>query len=415
MKILHLNAFDAGTGSATALLRLHISLLDKGVDSIVYVQNKRKNFEKYYTDTGFFVKLRNSLRWRLSSLPKLFYKIKATTPFSTNFLPKSNFNIIIKKYNPDIIHLHWVAGGMLNVKDLNFIDKPIVWTMHDAWAFTGGCHIIGECRKFIDHCSSCPILLSTKENDISFIQYQQKKKTYNTINNLVVVGVSQWITNFSIRSSLLNKFKHLVIPNMINTSIFNILPRNDLYKDLNLNSQKKYIAIGAQSILLDENKGFGKFIEAISKINRNDFEIIVFGTNNLNTPKINNNYIRNFGIINDYNLLIKIYNISDAMIVPSIQESFGQTALESLSCGTPVVCFATSGLNEIIDHKINGYKAKPYDSIDLARGIEWVLDHTYVQNLRNNARLKAVNSYDSSIIVNSYIKIYSSLTNNKSE
>jgi glycosyltransferase involved in cell wall biosynthesis len=202
---------------------------------------------------------------------------------------------------------------------------------------------------------------------------------------------------------------------MINTSIFNILPRNDLHKDLNLNSQKKYIAIGAQSILLDENKGFGKFIEAITKINRNDFEIIVFGTNNLNTTKINNINIRNFGIINDYNLLIKIYNISDAMIVPSIQESFGQTALESLSCGTPVVCFATSGLNEIIDHKINGYKAIPYDSEDLARGIEWVLDYDNSQNLRNNARLKAINSYDSSIIVNKYIKIYSSLTENKNE
>lgn len=99
------------------------------------------------------------------------------------------------------------------------------------------------------------------------------------------------------------------------------------------------------------------------------------------------------------------------MIVPSLQESFGQTASESMACGTPVVAFAHSGLLDIIDHKITGYLAKPFETKDLARGIEWILNHNNFDEISKAARKKIIYEFDSRIVVQKYIELYDSILN----
>lgn len=99
------------------------------------------------------------------------------------------------------------------------------------------------------------------------------------------------------------------------------------------------------------------------------------------------------------------------MIVPSLQEAFGQTASEAMACGTPVVAFGHTGLLDIVDHKLNGYLAKPFDTTDLACGIEWVLDAKNYDALCQNAREKVVREFDSAIVAKKYISLYEEILN----
>ena len=94
------------------------------------------------------------------------------------------------------------------------------------------------------------------------------------------------------------------------------------------------------------------------------------------------------------------------MIVPSLQEAFGQTASEAMACSTPVVAFGATGLLDIVDHKENGYLAKPFESKDLAKGIEWVLNSESYDKLCVNAREKVIKEFDSKVVAKKYIKLY---------
>ena len=104
--------------------------------------------------------------------------------------------------------------------------------------------------------------------------------------------------------------------------------------------------------------------------------------------------------------LVTLYCAGDLTIVPSLREAFGQVASESLSCGTPVAAFATQGLLDVIDHKINGYLAQPFDTSDLANGIDWVLNAENYAELCKNAREKVVREFDYEVVAKKYIDLY---------
>ena len=118
------------------------------------------------------------------------------------------------------------------------------------------------------------------------------------------------------------------------------------------------------------------------------------------------------GEVREYASLVTLYNSVDVMVVPSLQEAFGQTASEALSCGVPVVAFAATGLLDIVDHQINGYLAKPFDTQDMAAGIRWVLDHSNNTRLRSNAREKAVRTFHSPVVAQRYLELYQRILNN---
>jgi len=146
------------------------------------------------------------------------------------------------------------------------------------------------------------------------------------------------------------------------------------------------------------NKGFEELTQALNWIDKDKVECIVFGSSEPECAPNVGIKIHYLGRLNDELSLTSVYNAADVMVVPSLQESFGQTASESLSCGTPVVAFAHSGLLDIVDHKHNGYLAEPFSAKDLAKGIDWVLTNQKYSELSENAREKAVNTFDFSIV-----------------
>jgi len=172
-----------------------------------------------------------------------------------------------------------------------------------------------------------------------------------------------------------------------------------------IKTDKKIILAGAQS-LKGFYKGFDKFIEAINLLDKDKYFLCFFGNLDKSVAESLEFEYKNFGFLHDTVSLRVLYSASDVFVAPSIMEAFGKTLAEAMACNTPVVCFDATGPKDIVDHKINGYKAIPFESRDLANGIEWILNNKNHNELCQNAREKVLREFDSVVVAKKYIKLY---------
>jgi len=411
MKVLIVNTSDIDGGAARAAYRLHQALLMKNVDSQMLVMNKSGDDFTVLGTTSKIEKVINRLKPALDSIPVRMYKDRSSTLFSSSWLFSKKMIEKINKLNPDVVHLNWINGGMIRVEDLPKIKAPIVWTLHDMWAFTGGCHYDEECGLYKINCGSCPMLNSHSEKDLSYRIFNRKKRSYSKVKGLTVVGVSEWLTGCANESQLFRDVKTVCLPNPIDTLKFNHFNKQLSRELWRLPQNKKLILFGAMGSTSDPRKGFNELNSALRNIDRNDVAFVIFGSTKPLHPIVLGCEIFYVGTLSDDVSLISLYNAVDVMIVPSQQEAFGQTASESMACGTPVVTFNHTGLVDIVDHKKNGYLAHPLDTQDLAYGIEWILDNEKYDDLCSNARGKVMREFDSKVVAEKYINLYNEILN----
>nr|WP_304220101.1 glycosyltransferase family 4 protein [Fredinandcohnia onubensis] len=416
MKIALINRNDVYGGAARATLRLHNELLEQGVESVLVADKVHGNVKNIVGKSNISSKISQRTRDYLNEIPLRIGGYKYSSPFSPNFI---GINIFKKKqvYHSDIIHLNWINGGFININDLILLKQPIVWTLHDVWPFTGGCHILGKCSKYINGCGKCPQLNSNKNMDISYKLVNKKNNILKNLN-ITFIAPSKWMAERIKESFLFSEIqgKVQIIPNGIDTKVYKPINSFKAKEELGLDKNKKVILFGAVNATSDRNKGYLllkdalKFLyETSSNFERENIQLVVFGSDNKVEENMGFKTI-NIGKINDEKKLTLLYSAAEVMCVPSIQESFGQTALESIACGTPVVSFKTSGLLDIIDHKINGFTAKSYDVREFARGIQWLLredmDRSKISSL---AREKALNKFDIRNTTKQHIHLYEDL------
>ncbi len=342
----------------------------------------------------------------LDSMPVRFYKGRTKTLFSPSWVPFGEMARRINLLNPDIVHLHWVAGGMVRTNEITKIKAPIIWSLHDDWVFTGGCHIKWSCDKYRNRCGACPNLNSKTEHDLSRIIWNIKKSSFSRLQSLTVVAPSKWLAMCAKESSLLKDRRIINLPNPINTNLFRPLMKSIARDILCLPQNKRFVLFGAYTATTDINKGFKELGAALKLIQRDDVEFIVFGSGEPIDTQQFKHKTHYLGHLYDDISLAVLYSAADVMVVPSIQEAFSQTTVESMSCGTPVVAFGATGLLDIVDHQKNGYLAKPYEIDDLAKGIEWILNSTDYEGLCQNARDKITAKFDEKVVVKQYIDLY---------
>lgn len=406
MKILIVNTSDIEGGAARAAYRLHQSLLMKNIDSQMLVMNKKSDDFTVLASASKADKALNKLKTIADSIPVQCYKEKTATPFSVSWVFSKKIIQEINRLNPDVVHLHWINAGMIRIEDLVKINAPIIWSLHDMWAFTGGCHYDEQCEAYKKNCGSCPVLNSNSVKDLSYKVFNRKQRAYSEIKNLAVIGVSKWLTKCADESKLFKDVKTVTLPNPIDTHKFNLFNK-ELSRELwGLPKNKKLILFGAMGSTSDPRKGFNELNDALHNIVRNDIACVIFGASKPKKPSTIKCEVFYVGTLSDDVSIISLYNAVDVMLVPSQQEAFGQTASESMACGTPVVAFGHTGLLDIIDHKKNGYLAEPLNTTDLADGIEWVLDNDNYSDLCSNARDKIVREFDSEVVSSKYIQLY---------
>jgi len=415
LKILIVNTTDSGGGAARAAHRLYQALEQADVEVAMLVQKKNSNDYKILAPSSKWDKLWALLRPTIDQLPTKWYKNRTQTLFSPAWISNGKVLKLIKAYDPDIVHLHWINGGMLKIEDLAKIDKPLVWSLHDMWAFTGGCHYDEECTEYTQRCGSCKVLGSTKTNDLSHKIYKRKEKNYSKIPDLTIVGLSQWLMACSQNSTLLKTRKHINLPNPIDTNTYKPFLKKEARDLWNLPQDKKLILFGAMNATGDKRKGFKELSKALHLIKDDEVELVIFGSSKpQDAPEFGfqTHYV---GQLNDDVSLVTLYSAVDVMVVPSLQENLSNAIMESLSCGTPVVAFGIGGNGDMIDHEKNGYLAKLFDAQDMAKGIEWILDldEERYNELCQNAREKVIKEFDNKVVVQKYIELYREILDEK--
>ncbi|NOR69325.1 MAG: glycosyltransferase [Methylomarinum sp.] len=406
MKILMINTSDINGGAARAAYRLHCALLEAGIDSNMLVQDKISDDYSVIASEATIQKGLAKVRPHLDSLPVQFYKNRTKTLFSTAWLPSFGLVDRINALKPDVVHLHWVNGGMLRIEELVKINVPIVWSLHDMWAFTGGCHYDEHCEGYKQHCGNCKVLVSNKENDLSRRIHSRKSKVFDGIEKLTIIGLSRWMADCAESSQLFGNKKIVNLPNAIDTDIFSPFDKSQSRKLLNLPIDKKLILFGAMGAISDPRKGFLELSASLSLLKRDDVELVVFGSSQPKNSQGFSHKAHYLGHLHDDVTLRVLYNAADVMVVPSLQENLSNAIMESLACGTPVVGFDVGGNNDMVEHKKNGYLAKVGNEQDLANGVEWVLNADNYVGLCANARDKVVSTFDSRLVAKQYVELY---------
>lgn len=205
-----------------------------------------------------------------------------------------------------------------------------------------------------------------------------------------------------------------VIPNGLDIDVFQ--PQNDQLaarQAWGLPQTAKIILYGGHNPLTDRRKGFvllQSALDILKQSSNHNLHLVIFGAVPEGVPPQTHIPTKYIPWVKEEKQLSFLYHSADVMIMPSLQEGFGQTASEAMACGTPVVTFADTGITDIVDHKVNGYLARHADPADLAEGISWVLAANQADRpLSREARKKAENNFDIRQVCQKYLRIYNEI------
>jgi glycosyltransferase involved in cell wall biosynthesis len=412
MRILIVNANDIDGGAARAAYRLHRGLKDFGISSQMLVQKKQSDDATILGLQSRVGKIIALLKPILNILPLQSYPQAKTETFSPQWLPD---NVIdrVSKINPDLINLHWLNSGFIKIETIAKFSCPLVWTLHDMWAFTGGCHYDNGCDNYRQSCGFCPQLGSKKERDLSRQIWQRKAKTWQKIN-LTLVTPSKWMAKCARDSSLCQNFRIEVIPNGIDTNRYQPIDKIFAKKLLGFPLSKKIILFGAVNAVTMPRKGFDLLLPALQKLSclekQEEIELVVFGSSQPQDSPQFGFPVHYIGQLHDDISLAILYAAADVFIAPSLQDNLPNTVMESLACGTPCVAFRVGGIPDLIEHQKNGYLAEPFVIEDLTKGISWILaDQERYRQLVVNARQKIVEDFSLRLQVERYLSLYQDL------
>lgn len=415
-KILMLSTSDINGGAAHSAYRIHKTVTDTGISCRLLVLYKGSEDTEVTTVNEFYRKSAFSEAVRFVKRKignKLQHARWNRYPDKENVfmsdLRAGPLNGALQKIEFDILHLHWVNLHFLDLCELVKINKPIIWTLHDCWPFTGICHYFYACSKYMDACGECPLLHSYRQNDLSNKIWKQKRSIYNQLD-LHVVSPSNWLAREAKRSTLMSAFPVQVIPNPVDTNLFSPGELSDSCRALKLNDTKKYILFCAMNAIEDKNKGYRQLLDALVRLKiKTDitgYELLIVGTEQPQTELSESMPVTYMQVINDESLMASVYRASTLTVVPSLSENFSNVILESHACGTPVVAFNIGGNSDIIEHKKTGYLAQAFKPDDFADGILWCLANNTFGALSKHAREKVLKNYTPEIIGMLYNKTY---------
>ena len=412
MKILTLNSHDSSGGAARAAYNLFSSIKDLGLDSKMLVSTKSTADHSVIGPDTRLQKMRSLIAPHIDSYPNRFLLSSNKNLHSPAWFSNVKVNVI-NKMNPDIIHLHWVQGGFLSINTISKLNKPIVWTLHDMWAFSGAEHYSDGSKRYKNGYNNNNRPEGDTGFDLNRWNWKRKKKAWSKIKNLTVVAPSNWMARCAAESVLFKDHRIEVIPVGLDHSLYRPRNKKTVREILGMPLDKKIILVGAMDFLNDTRKGGHLLKKTFDILVKTGFhkntELYILGTAAPQIEEIYGLKTHYFGTNRDDLSLALLYSAVDVFVAPSLEENFAATVFESLSCGTPVVAFNIGGMPDMISHKQNGYLTEPFDTEDLARGITWILADASWQQLSENARAYIERECTLEIQAKRYKRIYDSI------
>lgn len=414
VKIVHMNTSDIRGGAARAAYRLHTGLRHLSHDSSMFVAHR----DSIDPTVILFVPpmdLPNRLRRRLrrQRIARGFMRYRASRPpggepFSDDRTPYGS--ALVHQLPPcDVVHLHWIARFVDYQAFFAAVPRhtPVVWTLHDMNPFTGGCHYDDGCGRFRDGCGACPQLGSNEAADLSHQIWERKQKVFTQIkpDRLHIVATSHWMATTVKGNSLLSACPVTVIP--LGLDVDDFAPRAGcMARDvLGIPRDARVILFAAEDVD-NRRKGVRLLAEALAGLgDLTKLCMMSVGRRKrtLDTPFPH----LHLGHIRNDRYLSLVYSAADVFVLPSLQEAFGQTALEALACGTPVVGFAVGGIPDIVRHGVTGLLVPPEDVIALRAAIADLLSNgSRRAEMAANCRRIAVQEYSLEVQARRYIELY---------
>jgi glycosyltransferase involved in cell wall biosynthesis len=414
MKVLHLCTYANIGGAGRACYKIHSSLLSMGVDSKILTLITKVGLNEVYGIKANKIKVWAARRFDKALIK--FFNFKTSEVFTSGLFgvgKVSRHEIITEA---DVIALYWVTGGFLDiwavVKLLN-MNKPVVWRLSDMWLLTDGRHYTGGSDSYKKNHRFVDVFEGDNEwNIVSILIWKLKKIILSNADNLTIIAPSRWMAECVRRSTLTSHIRVEIIGTGVDETVFkerNKISSRRLY-DLPL--EKKIILFGAINAVFDKRKGGDKLLASLNKIPNNykeNIHIVVFGSDDISG--LDGFSFSCYTQIDDDIKLSHLYNCADVFVAPSLEENLANTVLESMAVGVPVVAFSIGGMTDVIDHKENGYLAKPFCSTDLSHGICYILNLNgpdYMK-FKDKAEKKILEKYTLSRQADSYYNLYNKL------
>jgi glycosyltransferase involved in cell wall biosynthesis len=312
-----------------------------------------------------------------------------------------------------VINLHWVAGFVDYMSFFSSVPQwmPVVWTLHDMNPFTGGCHYNADCQAYIDGCGSCPQLGSKTRHDLAYTIFKRKHYALARlpVRNLRIVTPSFWLAKAARQSKLLGKFEVCVIPYGLDIETFQPRDKRAAREALGFGSDENVVMFVADNGGKHYRKGLDLLVSALDVYgNRQNVRLVTVGGGECILPTNLRHY--HIGQVYSDRILSIIYSAADIVVIPSRQENLGQTALEALACGTPIVGFRVGGMPDIARSGLTGLLAEPESVRDLRDCIAKLLtDSNLRREMAMNCRRVAKEDYSLELQAKRYLDLYKSL------
>jgi glycosyltransferase involved in cell wall biosynthesis len=407
LKVLQLNHSDISGGAARAAYRIHHALRNYGIVSRMLVNVAISGDWTVQGPTSKWGKAFSRIRPQLATPLRQLLRTVNPVIHSPAVVP-SRWPERLNASDADLVHLHWVQGEMLSIADIARIRKPIVWTPHDMWAFCGAEHYTTD-HRWRDGYRPDNRPEHESGFDLNRWTWQRKRKHWH--RPLQIVCPSQWMANCVRASALMHDWPVAVVPNPIATDRWRPIDQLLARQLLGLPQDCPLLLFGAMGGGNDPNKGIDLLLAALAQLcgesSLHNLHLVVFGQLAPQSPLQLGIPVHYTGHLHDDFTLRAYYSAADVMVVPSRQEAFGQTASEAHACGTPVVAFNTGGLPDIVDDRVTGALAEPFEPTSLAAAIRWVLEDEHRRHqLGAAARARAEQLWAASRIARLYAEIY---------
>ena len=317
----------------------------------------------------------------------------------------------IDDIKPDIIHLHNIHGYYLNYPllfdYLKSAGVPVVWTLHDCWPFTGHCAYFdyAKCEKWeIGCCAPCPckneypktiLFEATKRN------YQLKKEIFNTIDNLTLVPVSDWLGGL-LQESFLKKHPVHVIKNGIDINVFKPTDSVDVRKKYGIDEQPYLIGVAS---VWEKRKGFDDFLK-LAKEMPQGMRMVLVGLDKEKLSTANQNGIVGIPRTENVGELTALYSGAEMFLNLTYEDNYPTTNLEAMACGTPVLTYRTGGSPEAVSSETGWVVEK--DDLKAVKDIIISLPQKN-ETMRVACRKRAEEIFDKNKCFEEYMKLYESL------
>ncbi len=418
MRILHIATNDIVGGASRAAYRIHLGLRRAGHDSVMFVAKKTSDdpaiFE-YRLPQRLFPRASRVARGRYISRSLSRYNAGRPEGYDIFSDDRASYGRDWFGQLPecDLINLHWVAGFVDYRRFFSRAphDIPIVWRLADMNPFTGGCHFDHECGRFMTGCGRCPQLGSGDSRDLSHQIWKRKLETFKKAEagRLHLVVLNQSAADTVKASPLLGKFPVTVIPNGVDTDEFAPRDRRMAREILDLPSAAR-IVLFAADVLHNRRKGLNLLLQALRGLEKiPNLLLLSMGGGRPEVPAGIEH--RHLGRIRDDRMLSIIYSAVDLFIFPSLQETFGQAAMEAMACGTPVVGFEGVGcIPELVHNGITGQRVPLEDVTELRSTISTLLlDFERLDEMRDHCRKIIVEKFNLGLQAKRYAQLYRNL------